>query len=39
MPRDERELQKAFMKQGSEQKAASQHKAQQQVLTLSSDKF
>jgi hypothetical protein len=38
MPRDERKRQKTLMKQRSKQKAAVQHKAQQQTLTLSSPK-
>ena len=38
MPRDERKRQKALMKQRSKQKAAAQHKAQQQILTPSSPK-
>ncbi len=38
MPRDERKRQKALMKQRSKQKAAAQHKAQQQALTPSSPK-
>jgi len=38
MPRDERKRQKALMKQRSKHKAAAQHKAHQQALTLSSPK-
>jgi hypothetical protein len=38
MPRDERKRQKTLMKQRSKQKAAAQHKAQQQTLTPSSPK-
>ncbi|HXX78263.1 MAG TPA: hypothetical protein VEI53_07220 [Ktedonobacteraceae bacterium] len=38
MPRDERKRQKALMKQRSKHKAAAQHKAHQQTLTLSSPK-
>src|SRR5712691_10161609 len=37
MPRDERKHQKALMKKRSKQKAASQHKTQQQTITAFSE--